>query len=117
MLSDVFDTVPDTILSAIVDIKSGNTPLPVDGLMTDILVANITIGEKTMTFRMLDGGTQRYRLGKTPKRSNVIIENELHEKILQILKTGHSAREISERLGVSINTVRSIRRRATGKAP
>lgn len=59
----------------------------------------------------------RRRLGATPRTNRIYNAQQIHEQILALSAKGCSAKEISQRLGISVNTVRSFLRRKRESQP
>ncbi|MDY4970826.1 MAG: sigma factor-like helix-turn-helix DNA-binding protein, partial [Lachnospiraceae bacterium] len=66
---------------------------------------------QTLVIHFLDGTTYRHRLGATPRGARLYNTKRDHSQILALYAEGCSAKEISQGLGVSENTVRSFLRR------
>ncbi len=95
--------------SALDDIARGKLDIQIDGLMIRILIRKMVVTPKqTLVIHFLDGSTYRHRLGNTPRGTRLYNTQRDHSRILALSAEGCSAREISQRLGISVNTVRSF---------
>lgn len=71
----------------------------------------VVTSKQTLVIHFLDGSTYRHRLGITPRGKRLYNTQRDHGRILTLHTEGCSAKEISQRLGISVNTVRSFLRR------
>ena len=80
--------------------------------MIGILIRKMVVTPKqTLVIHYLDGTTYRHRLGATPRGARLYNTKRDHSQILALYAEGCSAKEIAQRLGISVNTVRSFLRR------
>lgn len=94
------------------DITRGKLDIQIDGLMISILIRKMVVTPKqTLVIHFLDGTTYRHRLGATPRGTRLYNTGRNHSRMLALYAEGCSAREISKRLRISVNTVRSFLRR------
>ncbi len=119
IVSDYVDLLEQTLgyitpdaQSALDDIARDKLDIQIDGLMIRILIRKMVVTPKqTLVIRFLDGSTYRHRLGNTPRGTRLYNTQRDHSRILALYAEGCKAKEISERLGISVNTVRSFFRR------
>ena len=98
--------------SVLNDIAHGKLDIQIDGLMISILIRKMVVTPKqTLVIHFLDGTTYRHRLGVTPRGTRLYNTQRDHSRMLVLYAEGCSAKEISQRLGISVNTVRSFLRR------
>ena len=114
--ADMLSQTPGEILSdaqsVLNDIAHGKLEIQIDGLMIGILIRKMVVTPKqTLVIHFLDGTTYRHRLGATPRGTRLYNTKRDHSQILALYTEGCSAKEISQRLGISVNTVRSIMKR------
>lgn len=94
------------------DIARGKLDIRIDGLMIGILIRKMVVTPKqNLVVHFLDGSTYRHRLGATPRGTRLYNTKRDHSQILTLSAKGCSAKEISQRLEISVNTVRSFLRR------
>lgn len=112
LLSQTLGEISSDARSVLNDIAHGKLEIQIDGLMIGILIRKIVVTPKqTLVIHFLDGTTYRHRLGATPRGTRLYNTQRDHSQILAIYAEGCSAKEISQRLGISVNTVRSFLRR------
>ena len=105
-------TVWQDVQSALDDIARGKLDIRIDGLMIRILIHKMVVTPKqTLVIHFLDGSTYCHRLGATPRGKRLYNAQQNHSRILALYTDGCSAKEISQQLGISVNTVRSFLRR------
>ena len=98
--------------STLDDITRGKLDIQIDGLMISILIRKMVVTPKqTLVIHFLDGSTYRHCLGATPRGTRLHNTQRDHSRTLALYAEGCSAKEISQRLGISVNTVRSFLRR------
>lgn len=101
--------------SALDSISRGKLDIQIDGLMISILIRKMVVTPKqTLMIHFLDGTTYRHRLGNTPRGTRLYNTQRDHSHILALYAEGCKAKEISQRLGISVNTVKSFLRRHNG---
>lgn len=91
-----------------------DSAISVDDSMIRILIISIKVTTKgNLVFHFLDGHSFRYSLhSQTPNGSPGKVEQQHnHKKIIEMRRSGCSAKQISDMLGISINTVRSYLKR------
>lgn len=97
--------------SVLDDIARGKLDIQIDELMIRILICKMVVTPKqTLVIHFLDGSTYRHRLGHTPKGSRLYHSQREHGRILSLYAEGYKAKELSQRLEISVNTVRSFLR-------
>lgn len=112
LLSQAPGEISSDARSVLNDIAHGKLDIQIDGLMIGILIRKIVVTPKqTLVIHFLDGSTYRHRLGATPRGTRLYNTKRDHSQILALYTEGCSAKEISQRLGISVNTVRSIMKR------
>ncbi len=112
LLEQILGYITPDAQSTLDDIARGKLDIQIDGLMVRILIRKMLVTPKqTLVIHFLDGSTYRHRLGNTPKGTRLYNTQRDHSRILALYAAGCSAREISQRLGISVNTVRSFLRR------
>ena len=86
--------------------------------MIGILIRKMVVTPKqTLVIHFLEGTTYRHRLGATPRGTRLYNTKQDHSQILTLSAKGCSAKEISQRLEISVNTVRSFLRRKRESPP
>lgn len=112
MLSQALGEISSDARSVLNDIAHGKLDIQIDGLMIGILIRKMVVTpNQTLVIHFLDGTTYRHRLGATPRGARLYNTKRDHSQILALYTEGCSAKEISQRLGISVNTVRSFIRR------
>ena len=112
VLSQALGEISSDARSVLNDIARGKLDIRIDGLMIGILIRKMVVTPKqTLVIHFLDGTTYRHRLGATPRGARLYNTKRDHSQILALYAEGCSAKEISQRLGISVNTVRSFLRR------
>ena len=112
MLSQTPGEISSDARSVLNDIAHGKLDIRIDGLMIGILIRKMVVTLKqTLVIHFLDGTTYRHRLGATPRGTRLYNTQRDHSRMLALYAEGCSAKEISQRLGISVNTVRSFLRR------
>ena len=112
LLSQTPGEISSDARSVLNDIARGKLDIRIDGLMIGILIRKMVVTPKqTLVIHFLDGTTYRHRLGATPRGTRMYSTKRDHSQILALYAEGCSAKEISQRLGISVNTVRSFLRR------
>ncbi len=112
LLGQAIDGITKDAQSALDDIARGKLDIQIDGLMIRILIHKMVVTPKqTLVIHFLDGSTYRHRLGNTPRGTRLYNTQRDHSRILALHAEGYKAKEISQRLGISVNTVRSFLRR------
>lgn len=112
LLSQTPGEISSDARSVLNDIARGKLDIRIDGLMIGILIRKMVVTPKqTLVIHFLDGTTYRHRLGATPRGTRLYSTKRDHSQILALYAEGCSAKEISQRLGISVNTVRSFLRR------
>lgn len=118
LLEQTLGNVPIEARSALKDIAQGKLDIQIDVLMIRILISEMLVTPKqNLVVRFLDGSTYRHRLGATPRTNRIYNAQQIHEQMLALSAKGCSAKEISQRLGISVNTVRSFLRRKRESQP
>lgn len=112
LLSQAPGEISSDARSVLNDIARGKLDIQIDGLMIGILIRKMVVTPKqTLVIHFLDGTTYRHRLGATPRGTRLYNTQRDHSRMLALYAEGCSAKEISQRLGISVNTVRSFLRR------
>lgn len=112
LLSQAPGEISSDARSVLNDIARGKLDIQIDGLMIGILIRKMVVTPKqTLVIHFLDGTTYRHRLGATPRGTRLYNTQRDHSRMLALYAEGRSAKEISQRLGISVNTVRSFLRR------
>ena len=112
LLSQATGEISSDARSVLNDIARGKLDIRIDGLMIGILIRKMVVTPKqTLVIHFLEGTTYRHRLGATPRGTRLYNTKRDHSQILALYAEGCSAKEISQRLGISVNTVRSFLRR------
>lgn len=114
--ADLLSQAPGEISSdtRLNDIAHGKLEIQIDGLMIGILIRKMVVTPKqTLVIHFLGGTTYSHRLGATPRTNQIYSAQKTHAQILALSAKGCSSKEISQRLGISVNTVRSFLRRYT----
>ena len=112
MLSQALGEISSDARSVLNDIAHGKLDIQIDGLMIGILIRKMVVTpNQTLVIHFLDGTTYRHRLGATPRGARLYNTKRDHSQILALYAEGCSTKEISQRLGISVNTVRSFIRR------
>ena len=112
LLSQATGEISSDARSVLNDIAHGKLDIQIDGLMIGILIRKmVATPNQTLVIHFLDGTTYRHRLGATPRGARLYNTKRDHSQILALYAEGCSAKEISQRLGISVNTVRSFLRR------
>lgn len=115
LLSQAPGEISSNARSVLNDIARGELDIQIDGLMIGILIRKMVVTPKqTLVIHFLDGTTYRHRLGATPRGTRLYNTQRDHSRMLALYAKGCSAKEISQRLGISVNTVRSFLRRHRG---
>ena len=115
LLSQTPGEISSDARSVLNDIARGKLDIRIDGLMIGILIRKMVATPKqTLVIHFLDGTTYRHRLGVTPRGTRLYNAQRDHSRMLALYAEGCSAKEISQRLGISVNTVRSFLRRHRG---
>ena len=111
LLSQALGEISSDARSVLNDIAHGKLEIQIDGLMIGILIRKMVVTPKqTLVIHFLDGTTYRHRLGATPRGTRLYNTQRDHSRMLALYAEGCSAKEISQRLGISVNTVRSFLR-------
>lgn len=109
LLGQMLGIVSAEARSALQDIAQGKLNIRIDGLMIRILISKMVVTPKqNLVVHFLDGTTYRHRLGATPRTKRLYNAQQIHEQMLALSAKGCSAKEISQRLEISVNTVRSF---------
>lgn len=112
LLSQALEEISSDARSVLNDIAHGKLDIQFDGLMIGILIRKMVVTPKqTLVIHFLDGTTYRHRLGVTPRGTRLYNAQRDHSRMLALYAEGCSAKEISQQLGISVNTVRSFLRR------
>ena len=112
LLSQALEEISSDARSVLHDIAHGKLDIQIDGLMIGILIRKMVVTPKqNLVIHFLDGSTYRHRLGATPRGTRLYNTQRDHSRMLALRAEGCSAKEISQRLGISVNTVRSFLRR------
>lgn len=112
LLLQTFGEISSDAWSVLNDIAHGKTGIQIDGLMIGILIRKMVVTPKqTLVIHFLDGSTYRHRLGTTPWGTRLYNTEHEHSRMLALYAEGYSAKEISQQLGISVNTVRPFLRR------
>ena len=112
LLSQAPGEISSDARSVLNDIAHGKLDIRIDGPMIGILIRKMVVTPKqTLVIHFLDGTTYRHRLGATPRGTRLYNTQRDHNQMLALYADGCSAKEISQRLGISVNTVRSFLRR------
>ena len=112
VLSQALGEISSDARSVLNDIARGKLDIRIDGLMIGILIRRMVVTPKqSLVIHFLDDSTYRHRLGATPRGTRLYNTKRDHSQILALYAEGCSAKEISQRLGISVNTVRSFLRR------
>lgn len=112
LLLQTFGEISSDAQSVLNEISHRKTDIQIDGLMIGILIRKMVVTPKqTLVIHFLDKSTYRHRLGATPRGTRLYNTKRDHSQILALYAEGCSAKEISQRLGISVNTVRSFIRR------
>ena len=112
MLSQAPGEISSDARSVLNDIAHGKLDIQIDGLMIGILIRKMVVTPKqALVIHFLDGTTYRHRLGATPRGTRLYNTQRDHSRMLALYAEGCSAKEISQQLGISVNTVRSFLRR------
>lgn len=112
LLSQATGEISSDARSVLNDIARGKLDIRIDGLMIGILIRKMVVTPKqTLVIHFLEGTTYRHRLGATPRGTRLYNTKRDHSQILAVYAEGCSAKEISQRLWISVNTVRSFLRR------
>jgi len=118
LLEHTLGGITPDIRSALDDIARGKPDIHIDGLMIRILIRKMVVTSKqTLVIHFLDGSVYRHRLGATPRGKRLYNAQRDHSRILALHAVGCSAKEISQQLGISVNTVRSFLRRNLKRIP
>ena len=109
LLSQALGEILSDARSVLNDIAHGKLDIQIDGLKISILIRKMVVTPKqTLVIHFLDGTTYRHRLGVTPRGTRLYNTKRDHSRMLALYTKGCSAKEISQRLGISVNTVRSF---------
>lgn len=112
LFSQALGEISSDARSVLNDIARGKLDIRIDGLMIGILIRRMVVTPKqSLVIHFLDDSTYRHRLGATPRGTRLYNTKRDHSQILALYAEGCSAKEISQRLGISVNTVRSIMKR------
>ena len=115
LLSQATGEISSDARSVLNEIAHGKLDIQFDGLMISILIRKMVVTPKqTLVIHFLDGTTYRHRLGATPRGTRLYNAQRDHSRMLALYAEGCSAKEISQQLGISVNTVRSFLRRHRG---
>ena len=115
LLLQTFGEISSDAQSVLNEISHRKTDIQIDGLMIGILIRKMVVTPKqTLVIHFLDKSTYRYRLGTTPRGTRLYNTEHEHSRMLALYAEGYSAKEISQQLGISVNTVRSFLRRHCG---
>lgn len=118
LLEQTLGAVPAKARPALKDIAQGKLDIQIDALMIRILISEMLVTPKqNLVVRFLDGSTYRHHLGATPRTNRIYNAQQIHAQILALSAKGCSSKEISQRLGISVNTVRSFLRRKRESQP
>lgn len=118
LLEQTLGAVPAEARSALKDIAQGKLNIQIDALMIRILISEMLVTPKqNLVVHFLDGSTYRHRLGATPRGTRLYNTKRDHSQILTLSAKGCSAKERSQRLEISVNTVRSFLRRKRESPP
>lgn len=118
LLEQTLGAISAEARSALKDIAQGKLNIQIDALMIRILISEMLVTPKqNLVVHFLDGSTYRHRLGATPRTNRIYNAQQIHEQMLALSAKGCSAKEISQRLGISVNTVRSFLRRKRESQP
>lgn len=118
LLEHTLGGITPDIRSALDDIARCKPDIHIDGLMIRILIRKMVVTSKqTLVIHFLDGSVYRHRLGATPRGKRLYNAQRDHSQILALHAVGCSAKEISQQLGISVNTVRSFLRRNLKRIP
>lgn len=118
LLENTLGGITPDIRSALDDIARGKPDIHIDRLMIRILIRKMVVTSKqTLVIHFLDGSVYRHRLGATPRGKRLYNAQRDHSRILALHADGCSAKEISQQLGISVNTVRSFLRRNLKRIP
>lgn len=91
------------------DIAHGKLNIQIDALMIRILIFKMVVTPKqNLVVHFLDGSTYRHRLGATPRGTRLYNTKRDHSQMLALSAKGYSAKEISQRLEISVNTVDKV---------
>lgn len=105
LLEQTLGAVPAKARPALKDIAQGKLDIQIDALMIRILISEMLVTPKqNLVVRFLDGSTYRHRLGATPRGTRLYNTKRDHSQILTLSAKGCSAKEISQRLEISVNT-------------
>ena len=109
LLEQTLEYITPDAQSVLDDIARGKLDIQIDELMIRILICKMVVTLKqTLVIHFLDGSTYRHRLGHTPKGTRRYHSQRKHSRILSLYAEGYKTKEISPRLGISVNTVRSF---------
>ena len=112
VLSQALGEISSDARSVLNDIARGKLDIRIDGLMIGILIRRMVVTPKqSLVIHFLDDSTYRHRLGATPRGTRLYNTQRDHSRMLALYAEGCSAKEISQQLGISVNTVRSFLRR------
>ncbi len=112
LLSQTLGEILSYAQSVMNDIAHGKTYIQIDGLMIRILIRKMVVTPKqTLVIHFLGGSIYRHRLGATPRGTRLCNIERDHSSMLALTAEGCSAKEISRRMGISVNTVQSFLRR------
>lgn len=112
LLEQTLGAISAEARSALKDIAQGKLNIQIDALMIRILISEMLVTPKqNLVVHFLDGTTYRHRLGATPRGTRLYNTKRDHSQMLALSAKGCSAKEISQRLEISVNTVRSFLRR------
>lgn len=118
LLEQTLGAISAEARSALKDIAQGKLNIQIDALMIRILISEMLVTPKqNLVVHFLDGSTYRHRLGATPRGTRLYNTKRDHSQILTLSAKGCSAKEISQRLEISVNTVRSFLRRKRESPP
>lgn len=112
LLEHTLGGITPDIRSALDDIANGKPDIHIDGLMIRILIRKMVVtSRQTLVIHFLDGSVYHHHLGATPRGKRLYNAQRDHSRILALHADGCPAKEISQQLGISVNTVRSFLRR------
>lgn len=118
LLEQTLGNVSIEARSALKDIAQGKLNIQIDALMIRILIFKMVVTPKqNLVVHFPDGSTYRHRIGTTLRINQIYNAQQIHEQILVLSAKGYSTKEISQRLEISVNTVRSFLRRKRESRP
>lgn len=112
LLEQILGCIALDVQYALDEITRGKPDIQIDGLMIRILIRKMVVTPKqTLVIHFLDSSIYWHRLGHTPRETRLYNSQREHSRILSLYAEGYKAKEISQQLGISVNTVRSFLRR------